>query len=102
MTRIPVPSLALAALLGLSACATVAANAPALLPQSVIDARTQGAADPSRAQASSAALNARAASLRARAQQMRYQGLSSADYAEMRRRALALDEQATDAQAGSN
>ena len=94
MTRIPAFPLALAALLGIAACATVAPEAPALLPRAEIAARTEGAADPTRAQASTASLNSRAASLRARAQQMRYQGLSPADYAEMRRRALILDEQA--------
>ncbi|MFN4101768.1 MAG: hypothetical protein ACK4GT_18550 [Pararhodobacter sp.] len=90
-------TLALSALaiatLALAGCGTVAPEAPALLPQDEIVARTTGAADSRRGQQTADTLNSRAAGLRARADGLRRQGNVSAERDELLRRAQELGEQ---------
>jgi len=81
------------AALSLAGCGTVAADAPALLHQDQIVARTTGAADSARGQQAADALNSRAAGLQARANRLRNQGSASAERDDLLRRAQELGEQ---------
>ncbi|WP_068300123.1 hypothetical protein [Pararhodobacter sp. CCB-MM2] len=86
--------LTLAALLALSACGTVASDAPALLSGPEIAARTAGAADSARGQQAADELAWRAQNLRARAAQLRRAGTTTtAEDEELLRRARALQAQ---------
>lgn len=88
----PLP-LAVAALALLAACGTVAPEAPPLLPQAEIVARTEGAADSRRGEAAADALGRRAAALRARADRLRRADPAADERDEMLRRARDLSAQ---------
>lgn len=86
--------LALAAFCGLTACGTVAPDAPRLLSGPEIAARTAGAADSARGQQAADELAYRADRLRARAAQLRRQtDTTTAEEQELLRRAQALQAQ---------